>query len=85
MIDSFGPNVRFKVVSCEDVLFWYGVWVGDKPLMDRFSELFRCARDGKAKVSDYMERSSYEVTHIQKKLVSVGRKELFFPFRAARG
>lgn len=34
------------------------MWVGDRSLPHQFPGLYRCARDGRAKVSNYMERSS---------------------------
>lgn len=60
--ERFAPNVGFKVVSRDNIFFWHDVWVGVRPLVERYPELFRCARDDKAKVSNCMERLSNAMT-----------------------
>eukprot|EP00268_Persea_americana_P040392 TRINITY_DN40104_c1_g2_i1.p1 TRINITY_DN40104_c1_g2~~TRINITY_DN40104_c1_g2_i1.p1 ORF type:complete len:152 (+),score=10.55 TRINITY_DN40104_c1_g2_i1:316-771(+) len=54
--DLFTANVKYKIALGEDVTFWLGVWVGDRPLAKEFNYLFRCASNKLAKVRDYMEK-----------------------------
>lgn len=60
--DSFAPHIRFKIGSGDKILFWHDVWVGDRSLADQFPRLYRCAREGRVKVSDYLAKTSYAIT-----------------------
>lgn len=57
--DAFANSIRYRVGSGLKILFWHDKWVGDRPLVDWFPDLFKCARDPEAKVGDYMERGSH--------------------------
>lgn len=59
--NAFAGSIKYWVGSSNKVLFWHDTWVGDRPLAVQFPNLYRCARDTKAKVSDYMERGSGQI------------------------
>lgn len=53
--DAFEHCIKFWVGSGNYVLFGHDIWNGDRPLTTQFLDLFRCARDSRAKVKDHME------------------------------
>lgn len=61
MKDNFFPHIQFKVESGSKILFWHNVWVSDSSLAEQFQDLYTCARNGRVKVFDYMERSTEAV------------------------
>ena len=52
--DSFTQSIRYKVGNGDNISFWHDIWVGNNPLAIQFPDLYRCARNHKAKVADYL-------------------------------
>lgn len=42
--EAFGANISHRVGNGENIYFWLDRWIGDKPLAERFPNLFSCAR-----------------------------------------
>lgn len=51
----FFQSIHYHVGKANRVLFWLDTWIGESPLATQFPELFRCAQNGNALVSDYVE------------------------------
>lgn len=52
--EAFGANISYRVGNGENIYFWLDRWIGDKPLAERFPNLFSCASNFQAKVSSYL-------------------------------
>lgn len=40
VVSDFGCHIRYKVYSCDAMLFWLDKWLGDVPLAQVFPALF---------------------------------------------
>lgn len=52
--EAFQANTPCRVGSGDNIYFWLDCWIGDTSLAEQFPDLFSCARDKQAKVSNYM-------------------------------
>ncbi|OVA06339.1 hypothetical protein BVC80_8881g32 [Macleaya cordata] len=42
--DIIANSSEIKIKSGSGILFWYDKWIGDTPLKDKFSQLFKLSR-----------------------------------------
>ena len=59
--DQFMKNINYHIRLEERILFWKDRWVGNKPLADRFPDLFSCAVDKESKAMTYVSRTGYKM------------------------
>ena len=53
--NSFAQSIRYHVGNGENIFFWHDIWVSNTPLAIQFLDLYRCARNRKAWVRDYLD------------------------------
>ena len=56
VLEPFSQFIRFHVGKGDRVRFGLDTWIGDSPLVSQFPSFFRCAQNGRALVSNYIER-----------------------------
>ena len=56
--DTFAQSICYRVGNGEKISFWHNAWVGVSSLADQYPDLYRCARNYKAWIRDYLDTNS---------------------------
>ena len=81
--DSFAQSIRYQVGNGENVSFWHDVWVGNNPLVIQFPDLYKCAKNRKARVRDYLDTNGSKQLWgpiFKRNLFETEEANLFNPF-----
>lgn len=55
--EPFAASIKFQMGNRDSISVWHDTWIGDRPLAEKFPQLYSCARNRQAKVREYMKRT----------------------------